>query len=104
MAIEIREVAYHLNGKEGQPFYAVLFNDTGYGMFNQLATIGEGGTDCRVINAGLVVTGGHVGQRVGMNKWNGHLYLDEIALALSNDPKWHNWYRSIFQVEESHDS
>lgn len=101
MSIEIREIAYHFNGKDGAPFYAVLFNDTDYGMFNQVATISEDGKDCRVINAGLVVTGGHIGQQLGMNKWNGYHYLDKIALAMGNDPKWQNWFRSIFQMETS---
>jgi len=100
MAIEIREVARHRNGVAGLPFYVVLFNDTDAGMFNQLAMIDEDGKDCRVINAGLVVTGGHIGQQIGMNTWRGDCYLSDIHDAMADDDQWDTWFRRIFKQED----
>ncbi len=100
MAIEIRDVAYHRNGIAGLPFYAVLFNDTDAGMFNQVATIDEDGKDCRVINAGMVVTAGEIGTR-HMNKWRGDRYLHEIKEAMRehrHNEYW-DWYTSIFEQD-----
>ena len=100
MAIEIRDVAYHRNGVAGLPFYVVLYNDTDAGMFNQVATIDEDGTDCRVINAGLVVTASEIGSR-HMNKWRGDANLIWLRQAMADDPKWQNWYTEIFEKETS---
>jgi hypothetical protein len=99
MAIEIRDVAYHRNGITGLPFFVVLFNDPDKGMFNQVATIDEDGTDCRVINAGLVVTASEIGTR-HMNKWRGDTYLFEIKKAMRKAP-WSIWYETIFEQEET---
>ena len=100
MAIEIRDVAYHRNGIAGLPFYVVLFNDTDKGMFNQVATIDEDGKDCRVINAGMVVTAGEIGTR-HMNKWRGDRYLHKIKEAMReyrHNEYW-DWYTDIFESE-----
>lgn len=102
MAIEIRDVAYHRNGVVGLPFYVVLFNDTDAGMFNQVATIDEDGEDCRVINAGLVVTASEIGTR-HMNKWRGDRYLSQIKEAMQehrHSDYW-DWYTEIFEKETS---
>jgi hypothetical protein len=99
MAIEIRDVAYHRNGIAGLPFFVVLFNDPDAGMFNQVATIDEDGTDCRVINAGLVVTASEIGNR-HMNKWRGDQYLSLIKEALQ-DSEYRVWYEAIFEQETS---
>ena len=101
MAIEIRDVAYHRNGISGLPFWVVLFNDTDAGMFNQVATIDEDGEDCRVINAGLVVTASEIGTR-HMNKWRGDTYLLQIKEAMRKSP-WTVWYEAIFEQEETSD-
>jgi hypothetical protein len=101
MTIEIRDVAYHRNGIAGLPFFVVLFNDTDEGMFNQVATIDEDGTDCRVINAGLIVTAGEIGTR-HMNKWRGDYYLHKIKEALQ-DREYRVWYEAIFESEETSD-
>jgi len=104
MAIEIRDVAYHRNGVAGLPFYVVLFNDPDEGMFNQLATIDEDGKDCRVINAGLVMTAGEIGNR-HMNKWRGDRYLLLIKEAMQehrHSDYW-DWYIEIFEKEETSD-
>ena len=100
MTIEIRDVAYHRNGIAGLPFYVVLFNDTDKGMFNQLATIDEDGTDCRVINAGLVVTASEIGTR-HMNTWRGDRYLSQIHNAMADDDQWDVWFRRIFKKEDN---
>ena len=100
MAIEIRDVAYHRNGVCGLPFYVVLFNDTDVGMFNQVATIDEDGKDCRVINAGLIITAGDLHQH--MNKWRGDQYLSMIKEAMRehrHNEYW-DWYVTIFESEE----
>ena len=99
MAIEIRDVAYHRNGIAGLPFYVVLFNDTDKGMFNHVATIDEDGTDCRVINAGLVVTASEIGTR-HMNTWRGDSYLSQIHDAMADDDQWDVWFRRIFKKED----
>ena len=99
MAIEIRDVAYHRNGITGLPFFVVLFNDPDEGMFNQVATIDEDGKDCRVINAGLVVTASEIGTR-HMNKWRGDQYLSMIKEAMRKAP-WSIWYEAIFEQEET---
>jgi hypothetical protein len=102
MAIEIRDVAYHRNGISGLPFWVVLFNDTDAGMFNQVATIDEDGKDCRVINAGLVVTAGEIGNR-HMNTWRGDYYLQKIKEAMQehkNNDLWDTYIR-IFERETS---
>ena len=100
MAIEIRDVAYHRNGVAGLPFYVVLFNDTDAGMFNQLATIDEDGEDCRVINAGLVVTASEIGTR-HMNTWRGDRYLSQIHDAMASIPVWQEWHKIIFKKEDT---
>lgn len=99
MTIEIRDVAYHRNGVAGLPFYVVLFNDTDAGMFNQVATIDEDGEDCRVINAGLVVTTGSAGGN-HMNTWRGDRYLSQIHDAMADDDQWDVWFRRIFKKED----
>jgi hypothetical protein len=102
MAIEIREVAYHRNGIAGLPFWAVLFNDTDEGMFNQLATIDEDGKDCRVINMGIALFG-RIGQDKGMNTWRGDYYLQKIKEAMQehkNNDLWDTYIR-IFERETS---
>lgn len=99
MAIEIRDVAYHRNGIAGLPFFVVLFSDPDAGMFNQVATIDEDGTDCRVINAGLVVTAGEIGNN-HMNKWRGDQYLSLIKEAMQ-DREYRVWYEAIFEQETS---
>ena len=102
MAIEIRDVAYHRNGVTGLPFFVVLFNDTDAGMFNQVATIDEDGKDCRVINAGLVVTASEIGNR-HMNKWRGDTYLTRIKETLREHEYSYgrDWYKEIFEKETS---
>ena len=100
MTIEIRDVAYHRNGVAGLPFYVVLFNDTDAGMFNQLATIDEDGKDCRVINAGLVVTASEIGTR-HMNTWRGDRYLSQIRDAMASIPVWQEWHKIIFKKEDT---
>ena len=99
MAIEIRDIAYHRNGIAGLPFYVVLFNDTDAGMFNQVATIDEDGTDCRVINAGMIMTASEIGNR-HMNKWRGDRYLQQIHDAMADDDQWDTWFRRIFRQED----
>jgi len=104
MAIEIRDIAYHRNGVAGLPFYVVLFNDPDKGMFNQVATIDEDGKDCRVINAGLVMTASEIGTR-HMNKWRGDEYLLLIKEAMQehrHSDYW-DWYIEIFEKEETSD-